>query len=63
MAKSLGIKLGKVTNIIESSPNNIESIKYAAMPVTGGGSGSGGVSIEQGSQTLTSTVTLYFEKL
>jgi len=61
MAKDLGIKLGKVTNIIESSPDT--SVLYSkAMPVSGGGGGGGGAEIEAGSQTITSVVTLYFEK-
>jgi uncharacterized protein YggE len=61
MAKDLGIKLGKVTNIIESSPDT--SVLYSkAMPVSGGGGAGGGAEIEAGSQTITSVVTLYFEK-
>jgi len=63
MAKSLGIKLGKIVNIIESTPNDGSAYKYSSLPmVGGGGGGDSGISIEQGSQTLTSTVTLYFEK-
>ena len=62
MAKSLGIKLGKIVNIIESTPDNSSNFKYDALPMAGGGAGGSGLNIEQGSQTLTSTVTLYFEK-
>ena len=62
MAKNLGIKLGKVVNIVESVPSSNEPYRYAALPMTGGGVSDQGVNIEQGSQTLTSTVTLYFEK-
>lgn len=63
LAKNLGIKLGNVTNIIESSPDQstapIYAKSYAAEGLEGRG---GGPTIEQGSQTLTSVVTLYFEK-
>lgn len=63
IAKDLGIKLGKVTNIVESSPDRSILPVYAkssadSMMIGGGG----GPIIEQGSQTLTSVVTLYFEK-
>lgn len=63
IAKDLGIRLGKITNIIESSPDS-QSIYAKAMPISGGGFGGGDGEpiIEQGSQTLTSVVTLYFEK-
>ncbi|MBI2616620.1 SIMPL domain-containing protein [Candidatus Gottesmanbacteria bacterium] len=61
LASSLGIRLGKITNIVEVSPNGIvlpyQSARYAAE--AGGG---GGPSFEPGVQTITSTVTLYFEK-
>jgi uncharacterized protein YggE len=62
LAKNLGIKLGKITNIVESSPN--QPILYKAMAVEGIGAGGGGgpTQIEPGSQTITSIVTLYFEK-
>lgn len=62
MAKNLGIKLGKITNIIESSPNQSTSPIYAKSFASDGIGGGGGPTIEQGSQTLTSVVTLYFEK-
>ena len=62
IAKDLGIKLGKITNIIESSSSN-NLVYYKALPLSGGGmGGSNGVNIEPGSQTVTSEVTLYFEK-
>lgn len=61
IAKNLGVKLGKVTNIVESSSNDLAYSK--ALPLSGGGmGGGGGVNIEPGSQTVTSVVTLYFEK-
>lgn len=61
LAKNLGIKLGKVTNIVESSPNQPMSynLKSYAEGIGGGG---GAAQIEPGSQTITSVVTLYFEK-
>lgn len=59
IAKDLGIKLGKITNIVESSPDS--PVLYSkALPVSGGGGG--GPELEAGSQTITSVVTLYFEK-
>ena len=61
LAKSLGIKLGKITNIVESSPN--QPVLYKAMIAEGIGAGQGDAAqIEPGSQTITSVVTLYFEK-
>lgn len=62
IAKDLGIKLGKVTNIVESSPGQSTPQVYAKMVSEGLGGGGGGPIVEQGSQTLTSVVTLYFEK-
>ncbi|MDO9028535.1 MAG: SIMPL domain-containing protein [Candidatus Roizmanbacteria bacterium] len=61
MAKNLGIKLGKITNIVESIPN--QPVLYKTMMAEGIGAGGGGsANIEPGSQTITSVVTLYFEK-
>ncbi len=61
IAQSLGIKLGKVTNVVESlsGGSNTQDIMYSAKMSGGGGSAP---SIETGSETVTSTVTLYFEK-
>lgn len=56
LSKSLGIKLGKVTNAIESSP--IQPVLYDTRGLGGGG----GAQFEPGNQTITSVVTLYFEK-
>ena len=61
LAKNLGIKLGKVVNIVESSPGQSTPISYEKF-AEGLGGGGGGPVVEQGSQTLTSVVTLYFEK-
>lgn len=62
LANSLGIKLGKISNIVELSPSNdIIQPLYSGKAMS---EGIGGVApqIEPGSQTLTSVVTLYFEK-
>ena len=58
MAKNLGIKLGKIVNIIESSPSQPIAF-YGKAYAEGLG---GGPILEQGTQTVTSVVTLYFEK-
>jgi len=60
MAKNLGIKLGKVTNIVESSSNQPVALYNKAY--SEGVGGAGGATIESGTQTITSVVTLYFEK-
>jgi hypothetical protein len=63
LADSLGIKLGKVVNIVEYSGGSSSPIMpYAAEMSAKGMGGGGGPSIEPGSQTITSVVTLYFEK-
>lgn len=58
LAKALGIKLGKIVNIVESVPSFPAGL-YAEKAVGGGRSAP---VIEPGTQTITSTVTLYFEK-
>jgi uncharacterized protein YggE len=62
IAKDLGIKLGKVINIVESSPDQNIVPVFAKMSADSVGGGGGSANIEQGSQTITSVVTLYFEK-
>ena len=62
IAKDLGIKLGKITNIVESSPDGQTIVPMYAKLAADSMGGGGGPSIEQGSQTITSVVTLYFEK-
>ena len=59
LAKQLGIRLGKITNIVESNNggNIVPYYEKAALPI-----GGGGPQVEPGSQTITSMVTLYFEK-
>lgn len=60
LAKDLGLKLGKIVNIIESSPDQAGLPIYAKSAE--GLGGGGGPTVEQGSQTITTVVTLYFEK-
>jgi len=63
MAKSLGIKLGKVTNVVESiNGGGVSPLDSKALPISGGGGGGGIPIIEAGSETVSSIVTLYFEK-
>ncbi len=59
IAKTLGIKLGKVVNIVESSPN--QPVPYFAKTLAEKVR-NGGPIIEAGTETITSIVTLYFEK-
>lgn len=62
IAKDLGIKLGNIVNIVESSPGQSIPVSYGKIAAEAFGGGGGAPIIEQGSQTLTSVVTLYFEK-
>lgn len=62
LAKDLGIKLGRVVNIVEYSPGTggpMPMYDMAAKQAIGGG---GPAEFQAGSQTITSVVTLYFEK-
>ncbi len=61
LAKDLGISLGKIINISESSQGNVYPVYGKAM-MAAPDAGGGGPQIEPGTQTVTSTVTLYFEK-
>lgn len=61
MSKTLGLRLGRITNIVESGNQNGPFPMFEkAMPMAGGGGGS--ANIEPGTQTVSSTVTLYYEK-
>jgi len=61
LAASLGIKLGKISNIVESTTN--QGPIYYDMATKSEGMGGGGAPVyEPGNQTITSVVTLYFEK-
>jgi len=61
IAKSLGIKLGKVVNVVETTPGSYAPTAMRDMAL-GGAGGGGSPDLEAGSQTITSVVTLYFEK-
>jgi uncharacterized protein YggE len=62
LSKELGIRLGGVVNIIESSPSRpVPMYDTASMKAGMGGNAENAV-VETGSQTITSVVTLYFEK-
>lgn len=60
LAKDLNIRLGKITNVVES--NSSQPMPFYAKTMADGLGGGGGPEIEPGSQTITSVVTLYFEK-
>ncbi|QQS43529.1 SIMPL domain-containing protein [Candidatus Roizmanbacteria bacterium] len=61
LADELGIKLGKVVNVVEHTSSGTDVYPYMAERAVGLGGG-GGASFEPGSQAITSVVTLYFEK-
>ena len=60
LSKELGISLGKVVNIVESTNNQSYPAYERAM--LGGAKTDAGPVLEPGTQTVTSTVTLFFEK-
>lgn len=65
LAKDLGIRLGKVVNIVESggdsnTPYPIFAERSATMSY--GGNNAPSPDLQPGSQTITSVVTLYFDK-
>ncbi|HVT01680.1 MAG TPA: SIMPL domain-containing protein [Patescibacteria group bacterium] len=63
LANQLGIKLGRIVNIVESSPDSAPVPMYYQKDAVGlGGGGVAQPTLQPGSQTITSTVTLYFEK-
>lgn len=63
LAKTLGIRLGKIINIVESgSTNDGMPPIYAAKSLGMGGVAESAPVLEEGSQTIYSTVTLYFER-
>lgn len=61
ISKSLGLKLGKITNIMESG-SGAPGPLFDAAAMRGFGGGGGGPVVESGTQTVTSVVTLYYEK-
>ncbi len=62
LAQTLGIKLGRVVNISESQVSVPGPIYYAADKASGMGGGQSAPDLSAGTQTVSSTVTLYFEK-
>lgn len=63
LANSLGIKLGRVTNIVESAQSGIPPMLYAEKALDARGMGGNTApTLAPGEQTITSVVTLYFEK-
>lgn len=59
LARSLGIKLGRIVNIVESAPQGGPISILRAAPE---GLGGAAPDLQPGTQTITSVVTLYFEK-
>lgn len=61
IAKSLRLRLGRVVNIVETTPQ--QPIPFENRALQGfGGADISTTNIEAGTQTITSVVTLYFEK-
>lgn len=60
LAKTLGIRLGKISNIVELSPDGINPISLRSLDMAIGGAEK--ADFQPGTQTITSIVTLYFEK-
>ncbi len=61
LAQTLGITLGKIDNIVEATPNQPGPL-FNMRDASPQGLGAGAPILEPGSQTITSLVTLYFEK-
>ena len=62
LASNLGIRLGKVTNIVESGSNGGPVPMFANEMTAGGFGVAKTADLQPGSQTISSVVTLYFEK-
>ena len=63
LANELGIRLGKVTNIVESTNDNGPfPMMYKTEAVSLGGGNAPSADLQPGTQTISSSVTLYFEK-
>lgn len=62
LADTLGIKLGKVVNVVENNQSSGGPVPMYAFSEARGLGGGGGPDIQPGSQEITSVVTLYFEK-
>lgn len=61
ISKTLGIKLGRVTNMVESSPDSVYPV-YKSANAFAEGLGGASPNFEAGTQKINSVVTLYFEK-
>lgn len=63
LADSLGIRLGKVVNVVESTPNGQGfGPMYREVANLDGMGGANAPTLQPGTQEITSVVTLYFEK-
>lgn len=65
LSKSLGLKLGRIVNMVESSPYNPNYSNYGyaeSKILLAPGGGAIAPDLEAGTETISSTVTLYFEK-
>lgn len=64
LATSLGIRLGKIVNIVETTNTPGPIMPYAAKAQELSMNAGGGIApdLQSGTQTISSTVTLYFEK-
>jgi uncharacterized protein YggE len=62
LASQLGIKLGKVTNIVESTDTGVQPMPMFAKAADARVGSAPAPELEAGNSTITSTVTLYFEK-
>ncbi len=62
LASSLGIRLGKVVNVVESSPTNGSIPMFDRSMSLEGMGGANAPVLQPGTQEITSVVTLYFEK-
>lgn len=62
LASQLGIRLGNIDNIVENSPQTPGPIPYAMNSLALGGGAKSTPDLQPGTQTVNSTVTLYFEK-
>jgi len=63
LASELGIRLGKVTNIVETTNDKGPvPMLYKSEAMSMGGGNAPSPDLQPGTQTITSSVTLYFEK-
>jgi uncharacterized protein YggE len=63
LSQELGIRLGPITNMVESSGNNPMPVTFNSMaPEAGALQKTIAPDIQQGTQTVNSTVTLYFQR-